>query len=67
MQDMYDPAKFHDYMGDEKYYHDFLIFFQQEIDKKGWEAVIDEHLFAGNDRTDNLLGRMFAGGICPAS
>lgn len=67
VQDIYDHSKFHDYLGDEKYYHDFLIFFQQEIDKRGWEEVINEYVLKRDDRADDMLARMFAGGFLSES
>lgn len=67
VQDIYDHSKFHDYLGDEKYYHDFLIFFQQEIDKRGWEEVINEYVLKRDDLADDMLARMFAGGFLSES
>lgn len=62
--DMHDPEKFKKYLGDENYYHDFLVYFQEEIAAKGWEAVLDEYVFCGDKRADDMLVRMF-GGECP--
>ena len=61
VQDMSNPEHFKKYLGNEKYYHSFLVFFQQEMEKKGWENVLNEYVFKGNDRADNILVRMFAG------
>jgi hypothetical protein len=61
VDDMSNPAQFQKYLGDEKYYHDFLVFFQNEIDKKGWEKVLDEYVFSGDARGDDLLVRLHAG------
>ena len=58
---MSDPSHFQNYQGDEKYYHDYLEFFQQEMDAKGWQEILNEYLFAGDERADKLLARMFAG------
>jgi len=58
---MNDPELFKKYLGKEKYYHDFLIFFQNEMAKKGWETVLNEYLFSGNELSEILLTRMFAG------
>jgi len=55
----WDDAK--QYLGKEQYYSDFLVFFQKEIDKMGWEAVMAEYVFKGDERADDLLGRLFAG------
>jgi hypothetical protein len=59
------PEHFAKYLGNEKYYHDFLLFFQQELEKKGWQDVLKEYLFAGNARADDFLGRLFAGRVYP--
>ncbi|KAF2106589.1 hypothetical protein BDV96DRAFT_507582 [Lophiotrema nucula] len=65
VKDMHDWEKYKTYLGKEKYYHDFLVFFQEEIDKKGWRGVLNEHMFRGNDRADDMLVRMFAGFLHP--
>lgn len=61
VNDMYQPEKFKAYLGKEKYYHDFLKYFKDEISKKGWEKVLNEELFKGDERADDLLARLFAG------
>ncbi len=61
VQDLNDHSKYHDYLENEKYYPDFLVFFQQEIDKKGWEAVINEYVLKGDELADDMLARMYAG------
>ena len=58
---MAEPAHFKKYVGDVQYYHDFLVFFQGEIDKKGWESVVQEYLFQGDERADDMLVRLYAG------
>jgi hypothetical protein len=58
---MHVPKKYKSYLGNEKYYHDFLVYFQDEIDKKGWENVLNEYMFKGDERADDMLVRMFAG------
>lgn len=59
--DLQDPAKFKKYLGQERYYLDYLLFFQQEIDKKGYEEVINEYMLKGDERADDMLVRMYAG------
>ena len=66
VQDLHDRSKYHDYLGNEKYYPDFLVFFQQEIDKKGWEAVINEYVLMGDELADDMLARMYAGEYMPS-
>jgi hypothetical protein len=62
---MHDPSRFKAYLGKEKYYHDFLVFFQQEIDSKGWQDTLQEYLFAETEHADDLLVRMYAGFLHP--
>ena len=61
VEDMSNPEHFQKYLGKEKYYHDFLIFWQGEFEKKGWENVLNEYVFAGGEKADDLLTRFYAG------
>ncbi len=36
VKELHDPATFISYLGPEKYFNDFLDFFSEEIEKKGW-------------------------------
>ncbi|KAL2394054.1 Baeyer-Villiger monooxygenase dmxR6 [Exophiala dermatitidis] len=65
VQTMSDPEQFRKFLGKEQYFHDFEIFFRQEIEHKGWEAVLNEHVFAKTEHADRMLGRMFAGFLHP--
>jgi hypothetical protein len=65
VNDMHDPDRFKTYLGKEKYYHDFLVFFQKEIEEKTWQAVLNEYLFANNERANDMLCRLFAGFLHP--
>lgn len=60
---MSNPENFKKYLGKEKYYPDFLRFFQQEMKKKGWQNVLQEYVFAGDARADDFLGRLYAGTV----
>lgn len=60
-----DPVRFKKYLGSERYYHDFLVFFKEEIDDKGWQAVLNEYVFKGDDQADDMLVRMFGGILHP--
>lgn len=62
---MHDPARFKTYLGKEKHYHDFLQYFRDEISKKGWETVLNDELFKGDERADDLLARLFSGFLHP--
>lgn len=61
ISELHDPARFKTYLGNERYYNDFLHFFKQEMDKKGWQAVLNEYLFSRDERADDMLVRMYAG------
>lgn len=61
MENLNDPEEFKKYLGKENYYHDYLVFFQNEFEKKGWENVLNEYVFAGDERADDLLGRLYGG------
>ena len=50
--DFADSAIFSKHLGDGQYYHDYLLFFQNEISAKGYEAVILEYLFEGDERAE---------------
>ena len=61
MEDLSKPENFKKYLGKGGYYHDFLLFWQSEFEKKGWENVLNEYVFAGDERADDLLGRFYGG------
>ena len=65
VQDMSDRANSAKYLGQEKYFHDYEVFFQNEIEAKGWEAVVNEHLFAGDNHANALFVRLYAGFLHP--
>ena len=61
IENLHDPEKFKQHLGDESWYHEYLEFFREEIEKKGWEGVLNEYLFSFDERGDDLLVRMYAG------
>lgn len=61
VEDLADREKFKQHLGKEEYFHDYEVYFRKEIDEKGWEAVLNEHLFAGDEHAKRLLTRMYAG------
>ena len=65
VSNMQDPAKFKSFLGKEQYYHDFLVFFQGEMEKSSWQEVLQKHVFAGDERADDMLARMFGGFLHP--
>ncbi|KAJ5346003.1 hypothetical protein N7452_004007, partial [Penicillium brevicompactum] len=62
---MRDKVKFKEYLGKEKHYPNYLAFFQQELDKKGTGDVLKEYVFAGDERAEDMLCRVFGGLIHP--
>ena len=63
IQAMSDPAIFKKYLNNEKYFHDFEIFFRKEIERHNgsWQAVLNEHIFADTPQARDMFVRMFAG------
>ena len=58
---MSNHAEFERFLGHEEYYRDFLLFFQKEMDRVGYEKVVNEYLLKGDERADDLLARLYAG------
>ncbi|CDM29644.1 Domain of unknown function DUF4243 [Penicillium roqueforti FM164] len=65
VQSMHDVAKFKECSGKEENYPHYLAFFQQEIDAKGVPDVLNEYLFAEDERAESMMCRVFAGLIHP--
>ncbi|KIX09703.1 uncharacterized protein Z518_00784 [Rhinocladiella mackenziei CBS 650.93] len=65
VQDMADRDQFKRFLGKEQYFHDYEAFFRNEIDTKGWEAVLNEHVFARDEHADRMRARMLAGFLHP--
>jgi hypothetical protein len=63
--DMHDPKRYKSYLGSERHYHNFLVFFEEKMDKQGWQEVLNEYLFKGDERADDMLVRMFGGILHP--
>lgn len=61
LKELHDPAGFIRNLNPRQNYHTFLRFFQDEIDKSSWQEVLQKYMFAGDERADEILVRMFAG------
>lgn len=46
-------------------YSDFLKFFTLEIKSKGYEKVVNEYVFADDERASTMFNRLFAGFLHP--
>ncbi|CAG7923159.1 unnamed protein product [Penicillium olsonii] len=64
---MRDSVEFQKYLGREKHYPNYLAFFQQEIDSKGVGETLKGYLFAGDERAESMLCRLFGGACCLTS
>ncbi|OJJ48527.1 hypothetical protein ASPZODRAFT_62885 [Penicilliopsis zonata CBS 506.65] len=62
---LHDRATFIGCLGREEHYPNFLAFFQVEIANKGVEHVLNEYLFAEDERAEDLLIRLFSGLLHP--
>lgn len=61
VEDLSDPKRFNECLGNQKYFRDFEAFFGREIDAKGYEKVVKEYLLQGDERANDLLWRTYAG------
>ncbi|VUC34976.1 unnamed protein product [Clonostachys rosea] len=46
-------------------YSSFLEFFEREIEKKGWQDVISQYVFADSDVSRQLFSRLYSGFLHP--
>ncbi|KAF3396303.1 Oxidoreductase AflY [Penicillium rolfsii] len=60
-----ETGHFKEYLGKEKHYPNFLSFFQRQIDEKGVDVVLNEYVFAGDERAENMLCRVWGGLLHP--
>ena len=58
---LHDKQRFREYAADQHNYASYEAFFAQQIEAKGWPAVVHEYLFAGDDFADNMLCRLLGG------
>lgn len=63
---MRDPVKFQEAFHKEQNYPNYLTFFQEEIDAKGVGVVLKEYVFAGDERAESMLSRLFGGMFIPS-
>lgn len=57
---------FNECLGKPKFYGDFLKFFQDEVAEKGVPDVLNEYIFKGDQRADDVFGRMHSGEQLPS-
>lgn len=61
LEELHDPAGFIKNLNPRQNYHTFLQFFRHEIDQSSWQDVLQKYVFAGDERADAMLVRMYAG------
>lgn len=62
---MQDSDYFYEQIGKIAHYTNFLVFFEQQIEQKGWRAVVNEYVFSGSRVAEALLPLMFDGAYHP--
>jgi hypothetical protein len=65
VQELSNEAKFYDTIGEITQYTTFLVFFQQQIDKKGWKEVVTEYCFSRSRVAEVMLARLYEGAYHP--
>lgn len=60
VEGLHDVDKFMSYLGPEQHYSDFVVFFKKEIDNSSWQEVLQKYVFAGDERADDMLARLYA-------
>ncbi|KIA75333.1 hypothetical protein HK57_00212 [Aspergillus ustus] len=60
-----DPDIFHTHMFDIHQYTNFLHFFTSQIDSKGWEAVVQEYVFARTPLAETMFSQLYEGLLHP--
>ncbi|KUI67496.1 Oxidoreductase AflY [Cytospora mali] len=60
-----DPKVFDDCLGKNEHYSDFMRFFEGEIAEHGVPSVLKEYLLKGDERADDIFGRMYTDLVHP--
>ena len=61
LEKLSDSKEFINNLGPRDNYHTFLQFFQREIENSNWKDVLQKYLFAGDERAETMLVRMYGG------
>ncbi|KAJ5718953.1 hypothetical protein N7493_007408 [Penicillium malachiteum] len=59
--DFAQPANFRKYLGKGDYYDDYFAFFQDQISRHGVARTVNDFLFKGDDRAEDMFQRFFSG------
>ncbi|RYP41573.1 hypothetical protein DL767_000915 [Monosporascus sp. MG133] len=63
--DMATDDGFYNRLGQMDQYTNYMVFFEREIERKGWREVVLEYCFARTRNADAILARMFDGAFHP--
>lgn len=58
---LYDEKEFKKHLGNHERFSDYVKFFAKKIETKGFENTVNEYLFKGDARADDMLARLFGG------
>nr|UYO77221.1 oxidoreductase ptaJ like [Trichoderma oligosporum] len=61
IDELRDPQVFLSRMVKIPEYKNFLVFFEQEIEAKGWKAVVNEYCFSGTALAEAVFAQLFEG------
>jgi hypothetical protein len=61
VEDMTDPLVFKRCLGREENFLNFCLFFENEIDRFGYQAVFQKYLVGGSEMADDILCRIYMG------
>ncbi|KFY85054.1 hypothetical protein V500_08756 [Pseudogymnoascus sp. VKM F-4518 (FW-2643)] len=62
---MSEPEGFKKFLGKTEYTHDYIEFFQRELEAKGVETVVQEYLFSRSELAEDMLARLYGGFLHP--
>ena len=65
VEELADDDKFYARLGQMDQYSNFLVFFEQEIEKHGWQNVVNKYAFGRTKLADAILGRLYEGAYHP--
>ena len=65
VRELSDEGKFYETIGQITQYTSFLVFFQQQIEEKGWRSVVTEYCFSRSRVAEVMLARLYEGAYHP--
>ena len=67
LKNLEDPANFNRYLYSRAHYPDYLALFEKEIQTLGVAGTLHKYLFAGDERAEDMLNRLYAGTSPPGA